>query len=171
MMAHTEATMPDDLYCRDVLLWSERQAELLRRLSRGEQPNEEPDWPNLIEEVESVGQSQLSACESLLRKALEHLLKVLAFPHGPVEHWENEVSGFLADASSRFTPSMAQRIDVDRQYGKAYRRVGRLKIDGRAAGPLPAACPFVLADLLPSEEDELPDPAALLAALQIPASR
>jgi hypothetical protein len=32
--------MPNDLYDRDVLAWSEHQADLLRRLARGEQVND-----------------------------------------------------------------------------------------------------------------------------------
>ena len=165
--------MPDDLYDRDALLWSERQAELLRRMSHGEQPNEEPDWPNLIEEVESVGLSQLRACESQLRKAMEHLLKVVAFPHGPVEHWRNEVPTFLTDAGLHFTPSMAQRIDLERLCRAASRAVARMTIDGRAAGPLPSACPFALTDLLGSEDEEAPEAGALLALLRgdIPAKQ
>lgn len=67
--------MPDDLYDRDVLIWSEQQAELLRRLAAGERVNDALDWPNLIEEVESVGRLELHACQSLLRQALVHLLK------------------------------------------------------------------------------------------------
>jgi hypothetical protein len=55
-----------DLYDDDILLWSERQADLLRRISTGEPVNERPDWVNIIEEVESVGREQLHAVESLL---------------------------------------------------------------------------------------------------------
>ena len=40
--------MTDDLYERDILAWSEHQAELLRRLGRGEQVND-VDWANLAE--------------------------------------------------------------------------------------------------------------------------
>ena len=47
----------------DVLLWSEHQAALLRRLARGEAVNERPDWDNIIDEVESVGSEQLHAVE------------------------------------------------------------------------------------------------------------
>ena len=54
-----------DLYDDDILLWSERQAELLRRVAGGEPVNERPDWANIIEEVESVGREQLHAVESL----------------------------------------------------------------------------------------------------------
>ena len=45
----------DDLYVRDVAAWAERQADLLRRLARGEQSNDQPDWPNIAEEIEDVG--------------------------------------------------------------------------------------------------------------------
>jgi hypothetical protein len=39
--------------------WSGRQADLLRRVARGERINSDDlDWPNIIEEVESVGRSQ-----------------------------------------------------------------------------------------------------------------
>ena len=36
----------------DMLAWSERQVELLRRVEAGEKINDQVDWPNVIEEVE-----------------------------------------------------------------------------------------------------------------------
>ncbi len=65
--------MGDDLYDHDALVWSERQANLLRRLADGERVNDAIDWPHVIEEIEDVGRSQLSSCENLLRLALLHL--------------------------------------------------------------------------------------------------
>ena len=56
-----------DLYEEDVLLWSEQQAALLRRLAAGERVNEQIDWENVIDEVESVGSEQLHAVEILPR--------------------------------------------------------------------------------------------------------
>ena len=53
------------LYDDDILLWSERQGDLLRRVASGEPLNEPPDWDNIIEEIESVGREQLHAVESL----------------------------------------------------------------------------------------------------------
>jgi len=50
-----------ELYDTDVLEWSEHQVALLRRHAVGQLSNETPDWANIIEEVESVGRSQLSA--------------------------------------------------------------------------------------------------------------
>ncbi len=50
-----------ELYDADVLEWSEHQARLLRQHAAGKPGNEAPDWTNIIEEVESVGRSQLTA--------------------------------------------------------------------------------------------------------------
>jgi len=43
-----------DLYGTDLLLWSEQQAKLLRRVAAGEQVNDQVDWENVVEEIESV---------------------------------------------------------------------------------------------------------------------
>ncbi|MBV9250584.1 MAG: DUF29 domain-containing protein [Acetobacteraceae bacterium] len=63
------------LYDADVLLWSEQQAELLRRRAANAL-----DWENLAEEIEDVGRSQLNAVESLLTQALLHYLKAECWP-------------------------------------------------------------------------------------------
>ena len=70
-----------DLYETDVVTWSEQQAALLRRRAAGELINDaELDWPNIAEEIESVGQSQIDAVESLLFQAFLHDLKAEAWP-------------------------------------------------------------------------------------------
>ena len=48
-----------------ILVWSEQQAALLRRLGAGEQVNDRIDWENVVEEIESVGRescTQLNRC-------------------------------------------------------------------------------------------------------------
>ena len=67
----------DGLYEHDALAWSERQAELLRRLAAGERVNDAVDWPHVIEEVGDVGLSELRACRSLLRQAMADCLFTL----------------------------------------------------------------------------------------------
>jgi len=64
-----------DLYDTDVVTWSEHQAALLRRIAAGERINDLVDWENVVEEIESVGQSQIDAVESLLFQAFLHDLK------------------------------------------------------------------------------------------------
>jgi hypothetical protein len=41
-------------YEDDILLRAEAQAGLLRRIAAGEQINDQVDWPNVIDEIESV---------------------------------------------------------------------------------------------------------------------
>jgi hypothetical protein len=135
-------------YDADILLWSEHQAALLRRLAVGERVNDQIDWANVIEEVESVGNEQLHAVNSLLRQALLHMLKAEAWPlSSEVPHWQAEARGFRTDAADRFAPSMRQRINLARIYRLA-RRTMPDTIDGQAPLPVPELCPVTLDELL-----------------------
>jgi hypothetical protein len=58
-----------DLYEADIVLWSEHQAELLRQHAATARENDAIDWPNIIAEIESVGNEQRFKVESLLRQA------------------------------------------------------------------------------------------------------
>ena len=147
--------MPDDLYERDVLAWSEHQAELLRRVARGERVNE-VDWNHVVEEIEDVGLSELHAVESYLEQLLTHLLKLSGWPElSAGHHWRGEIVTFQAGAVRRFAPSMRQRIDLDDLYGTAVRRVEPLRYGGHAAAALPADCPVTLDQLLRSPREDL----------------
>ena len=48
---------------------------LLRRLAAGERVNDQVDWQNVIEEVESVGSAQLHGVESLLVQPIAYRVK------------------------------------------------------------------------------------------------
>ena len=109
-----------DLYDEDILLWSEHQAELPRRLAAGQPVNERPDWANIIDEVESVGREQLHAVESPLFQALLHMLKAEGWPQArDVENWLSDARGFRVQTRRRFVPSMRRNIDVASIYGDA----------------------------------------------------
>ena len=137
-----------DLYEDDILLWSERQAELLRQHAAAARENDAIDWPNIIEEIESVGNEQRFAVESNLVQALIHILKAAAWPQSrDVPHWEAESRVFRSNAESRFTPSMRQRIDLARLWRRALRGLPD-SIDGQPPLPLPDACPRTLDQLL-----------------------
>jgi hypothetical protein len=82
--------MPNDLYERDILSWSEHQADLLRRLARGERVND-VDWEHVVEEIEDAGLFELNAVRSYLRLMLVHLLKLQGWPDNPAaDHWRRE---------------------------------------------------------------------------------
>ncbi len=159
--------MPDDLYYSDALAWAERQADLLRRLVAGERVNEELDWPNVIEEIQDVGLSELHAVRSLLRRAIEHLLKIHGWPGGPVAHWRREVRTFLTDANQTTTPSMRQRLDLPDLYERARLLIAVDDLNGRPPSPLPETCPFTVEDLIVRGK-ALPDVDALVAKLAVP---
>ena len=44
-----------DTYDTDIALWSVHQAELLRRMAKGERVNDQVDWENVAEEIEDMG--------------------------------------------------------------------------------------------------------------------
>ncbi len=145
--------MPDSLYETDALAWSEHQAGLLRSLARGERLNETIDWENVIEEVESVGLSELRACRSMLRQAMIHLLKLYLWPENTAAgHWSAEILGFLADARDSFSPSMRQRLDLPGIYGDAAYQM-EAERSGKHDPQLPETCPFLLDDLLAPRPD------------------
>jgi len=138
-----------DLYESDILAWSEQQATLLRRHAAGQRANDGAiDWSNVIEEVESVGREQLHAVESLLVRALVHMLKAEAWPLSrDAPSWRAEAVRFRADARRRFAPSMRQRLDVSGLYADALRAMPET-IDGQPPLPVPDVCPVTLDELL-----------------------
>ena len=145
--------MPDNLYEIDALAWAEQQADLLRRLARGERLNETIDWVNVIEEVQDVGLSELRACESLLGQALLHLFKLFLEPDSlATSHWRREVVGFLLGARKRFTPSMRQKINLADVYDDMVFQL-RAGFDDPSDVKLPETCPFTLDDLLVPRPD------------------
>ena len=64
------------LYDEDIVLWSERQGELLRRRATGELVNDAAlDWPNIAEEIKSMGRAEQDQLINRLAVLLAHLLK------------------------------------------------------------------------------------------------
>jgi hypothetical protein len=137
-----------DLYDADILIWSERQAELLRRVAAGEPVNEKPDWPNIIEELVDVGRSELRSCRSLLRQALRHMLKAEAWPLSrDAPNWRADAIDFRRQARDAFTLSMRQKIDLAGLYADALAGMPET-MDDQPPLPLPEVCPVTLDELL-----------------------
>jgi predicted nucleotidyltransferase len=147
--------MPDDLYHRDALAWSEQQAGLLRRVARGEQVND-IDWDHVVEEIEDVGLSELNAVRSYLSQILVHLLKVHGWPALEAEqHWRSEIVAFQGSLADRFAPTMRQRIDLASLYEQARRPVALITYGGTPARSSPTTCPVTLDQLLAAACEEL----------------
>jgi len=152
------------LYDNDIVLWSEAQADLLRRLAAGERVNDALDFENLIEEVESVGRSQFQAVASHCRVAMIHLLLVHAAPTAPwANRWLLEVQAALDNARGGFVPSMRQRIDLANEWRTARRFAARKLTTILGDEPaLPEVCPFSLDELVAPDAE----PEALLSRLR-----
>src|SRR5687767_4757558 len=139
------------LYDDDIVLWSEEQAEIIRRLGRTRRdlPNE-LDIENVAEEIESVGRSETASVESLLRLVMLHLIKIASAPNSPaMPHWRDETRNFRADALIRYAPSMAQRIDLERTWRLAREQAdASLAEHGDVVLPLPSQCPWTVEELV-----------------------
>jgi Domain of unknown function DUF29 len=137
-----------DLYETDILLWAEHQTDLLLRLAAGERVNDQVDWENIVEEIESVGREQLHAVESLLFQALLHMVKAAGWPLArDVENWQADARGCRTQARRRFAPSVRQKIDVTSVYQDAVKALPAL-MDGQPPLPLPTTCSMTLDELL-----------------------
>lgn len=142
-----------DLYHSDFYAWAREQAGALRRLAET-RPNVEVDWANLIEEVESLGKSDLRAVESQLRRVMEHCLK-LAYSRAvdPRRGWLNSIDDARAEIASRMSASLRPEAEarLDSLYSVAIGRVRRdLEAYGEqeAAAAIPDQCPFTFEQLI-----------------------
>jgi hypothetical protein len=113
-----------DLYDEDTVLWSERQGALLRRLAAGELVNDaELDWPNIAEEIESVGRAEQDQLINRLAVLLAHLLKWQYQPDRRGNSWRLTIleqrrrAGRLVSRN----PSLRPRLDeiLREAYGDA----------------------------------------------------
>ena len=137
-----------DLYDSDVLAWSETQVELLREHAAARAGNGEIDWPNIIEEIEGVGQSQVDQVESWLFQMALHLLKAEAWPLSTAKpHWDAEARGFRAQARRKYRASMARKIDLPGLYSDALQALPDT-IDGTPPLPVDMVCPWTLEAVL-----------------------
>ena len=140
------------LYDDDILLWSEQQAAIVRKLGRTRRdlPNEF-DVENVAEEIESVGRSELSMVVGRARLIFVHLIKLFVEPNSDAaRHWRSEVFAFHSDMRRRYAPSMGQRIDMNELWRSA-REQSLLGYDGtenQLVAGLPTQSPFNLDDLL-----------------------
>jgi len=104
-------TKVSELYDRDFVLWTERQAAALRRAKDSDLPL---DWENLAEEIESLGKSDRRALRSQIRQILHHLFKIEASPAAePRSGWRATIRDARSEIGDvlRDSPSLRREID------------------------------------------------------------
>ena len=117
----------DSLYGRDFFLWTQEQAEALRRAAR-EGSNLPLDWENLAEEIESLGKSDRRGIEGRISQVIIHLWKLACSPATePRAKWRREIDNqrreieFILEDS----PSLRARVGefIAKEFPDAERQV------------------------------------------------
>jgi Domain of unknown function DUF29 len=105
-------------YDLDFYAWTQRQGALLRRMAARERVNDvEFDWPNIAEEIETLGRSERAALRSHIRNVIEYLIKLQASParepragwQETLDHARYEIEDLLKDSPS-LRPAVAGLI-------------------------------------------------------------
>jgi Domain of unknown function DUF29 len=131
------------LYDQDFYVWTEVQAELLRQ-----RRFDELDLPNLIEEVEGLGDTKKSAVLGNTTGVIEHLLKLQHSPaQEPRRGWAESIIEHRARLEIELTPRLRQILgdELPRVYAIVRRTTARkLQLYGEdaVAAALPATCPY-----------------------------
>jgi uncharacterized protein DUF29 len=134
-------------YDEDFLLWTERQAALIRA-GRFDLV----DWENVAEEIEAMGSRERRELGTRLKVLMMHLLKWQFQPQKRSRSWRatindqrDEIEQLLAD-----NPSLRREIDalMRRRYRVA--RANAAGETGLALKALPARCPYAAEQMLDS---------------------
>jgi hypothetical protein len=103
----------DSLYERDFFLWTQQQAEALRKTAR-EGSNLPLDWENLAEETESLGRSFKHEVQSRIAQIIIHLWKLACSPaKEPRPMWRREAETHRRELGRlvKDSPSLRARVD------------------------------------------------------------
>jgi hypothetical protein len=129
--------MSDDPQDRDVVAWSERQAEALRRHA-DRHPDPAVDWPRVIDTVERAGRGLLDEVEAETVRALYWHLMLAAHPGAANRReWHEAAERGRRASRAHAAAGTRPRIDLRRLYARAVREV-------RLLGPLGGAEPRAL---------------------------
>ncbi|MDJ0598170.1 MAG: DUF29 domain-containing protein [Crocosphaera sp.] len=128
-----------NLYETDFLEWTIKQAEALENHDL-----KSLDWGNLKEEIEDLGKEQIHAVSSLVKRLIEHKLKLDYSPNTyPRNHWKTEINNFQDEIERRLTKTLLNKIDIDKEYERAKRLV---LCEYQLT--LPEQCPYSFEDLM-----------------------
>jgi hypothetical protein len=115
-------------YDLDIYVWSRRQGALLRRLAAGERVNDaDLDWPNIAEEIETVGRSERTAMASHIANVIEHLIKLQASPAvEPRAGWRGTIGRARVEVERLLDDSPSLRREVSAIIARELPRSRRL---------------------------------------------
>ncbi|MFB2896085.1 DUF29 domain-containing protein [Aerosakkonemataceae cyanobacterium BLCC-F50] len=137
------------LYDRDFLIWTEQQAEFLKKGYW-----EKLDIENLVEELETFGRSEQKELGRYLQVLLMHLLKCQYQPEKRTKSWDITISNCrdkIQDCLSD-TPSLKRFLEDSEWVNKHYRRAKRdaAKETEKPRENFPLEMPFTIEQVVDS---------------------
>ncbi|WP_298911364.1 DUF29 domain-containing protein [uncultured Nostoc sp.] len=135
------------LYNQDFLLWTQQQAECLKKGRWAEL-----DVEHLVEELEALGRSEQKELGSYLQVLLMHLLKCQYQPERKTKSWVNTISNSRNQIQDCLedTPSLQRFLEDWEWIEKYYRRARRdaAKETQMPIETFPLKCPFTMEQVL-----------------------
>jgi len=142
------------LYEQDFLVWTQTQAEYLRKGCWAEL-----DVDHLVEELEALGRSEQRELGSYLQVLLMHLLKRQYQPEQQTRSWDITISNCRDKIQDCLedTPSLQRYLEESEWVAKYYRRARRdaAKETEKPIETFPSGCPYALEDILNSKPLDL----------------
>jgi hypothetical protein len=139
----------NDLYETDLVSWSERQAELLRRRAAGQLVNDdELDWRNLVEEIEAVGASARRELRTRMARLARHLLKWQYQSELRTRSWRTTIRNQRDEIRDLLKESPSLEAGLTEIFPDSYRHGRRDALDETGLLDLPETPPFTIAQAL-----------------------
>jgi Domain of unknown function DUF29 len=135
--------MSTDLYETDIALWSDRQAEALRRRAFNE-----IDWINVAEEIADVGKRDRDRINGALRTALVHLLEWQFQPEARSNAWRAAVVKARERITKLIEDSPSLQAYLAEQLTRAFAAARRIAEAETELVGLPEACPWTVEQVL-----------------------
>ncbi|MFN6474821.1 DUF29 domain-containing protein [Nostoc sp. DedQUE07] len=138
------------LYNQDFLVWTQQQAECLKKGRWAEL-----DVEHLVEELEALGRSEQKELGSYLQVLLMHLLKSQYQSERKTKSWINTISNCRNQIQDCLedTPSLQRLLEDWEWIQKYYRRACRDAANEtqKPIETFPLECPFTMEQVLNSE--------------------
>jgi hypothetical protein len=146
MMFNITQNQLQQLYEIDDYLWLEETIKVLKNKDL-----ENLDIDNLIEELESLGRSELNKVRSLLKQIIIHILLLEYWQEEydrNCSHWKGEIIAFRDDLNNSLTTTLKNKLvqELESIYNVAVKIVSTKT--GLSKNVFPENCPYSLEQLL-----------------------
>jgi hypothetical protein len=143
------AMASDTTYESDLYAWTVKQGDALRRRAENE-----VDWDNVAEEIESLGRSQKKEIRSRLDVLLTHLLKWAFQPDQRCNSWRASIRDARREIELTLDDNPSLKSLPEEALPRAYAYARLKALDETGLYHLPEQCPWSIADVL--DENWLP---------------